>query len=465
MKKIFIIAILVFQFSLSIECYGAEYRTIEDFTYGRFEVRMMTEQGDGALASFFTYNTNLGGDVYGNWNEIDIEILGTYDNYVQLTTHTPGNNNPISFTHYEEVEYNIHQEFHIYAFEWIPGEVRWFIDGEMVYSQSGNHIDNLVHAQKIMMNTWASIYENWVGPFDVQNLPIYSFYDYVTYYNYTPETGNYGTDNNFTFSWHDDFEYWDQNKWTKENHTFWGNRCQFNPSNAVFHDGYLILCLTNLTDLGYAGNGPNDNIYGCMDSDAINYNPNATADSGSCEYLAYFSVDISDLDISGSDNNGESFYGVYLQGSFNNWCGWCNQMNDSNNDNIYETAVILSPGEYQYQYTINGWDWHVGSAPLGSSCDYNPNDNFLNYGFEIFNSSLYLDTYHFGTCNQSAQNNCNILGDANQDSSLNILDIIILIDYIIDLNESLNDIDCVDINEDNELNILDIIEIIEIIIN
>ena len=463
MKKILFIIATLSQFSFSIECYGSEYRTIEDFTYGRFEVRMMTGQGDGTLASFFTYNTNLENDVYGNWNEIDIEILGKYNNYIQFTTHTPGNNNPISFTHYEEVDYNIHQEFHVYAFEWIPGEVRWFIDGEQVYSQSGNHINSLVHAQKIMMNTWSSIYDNWVGPFNVENLPVYSFYDYVSYYDYTPGTGDYGTNNNFTFSWIDNFDNWDQSKWTKENHTFWGNRCQFNPSNIVFQDGYLILCLTNLNNLGFNGDVPSDEIYGCMDSDAANYNSDATQDNGSCQYLTYFSVDISNIDISGIDNNGESFYGVYLQGSFNNWCGLCNQMTDSNNDNIYETATILSPGEHQYQYTVNGWNWHVGSAPLGESCDYNPNDAWENYGFEIFDEPIYLNTYYFGSCDEPNSTNCNIVGDANQDNELNILDIIILIDYIVEIDQT--SIDCVDINQDNELNILDIVQMIDLIIN
>ena len=463
MKKILLIIAILSHIIFSIECYGAEYRTVEDFTYGRFEAKMMTGQGDGTLASFFTYNTNLENDVYGNWNEIDIEILGKYSNYIQLTTHTPGNNNPTSFTHYEEVDYNIHQEFHVYAFEWTPGEVRWFIDGEHIYSQSGNHINNLVHAQKIMMNTWSSIYDNWVGPFNAENLPVYSFYDYVSYYEYTPGTGDYGTNDNFTFSWTDNFDDWDQDKWTKENHTFWGNRCQFNPSNIVFQDGYLILCLTNLNNLGFNGEVPSDEIYGCMDTDAANYNSDATQDNGSCQYLTYFSVDISNIDISGTDNNGESFYGVYLQGSFNDWCGLCTQMTDSNNDNIYETAAILSPGEHQYQYTVNGWNWHVGSAPQGESCDYNPNDDWGNYGFEITNEPVNLNTYYFGSCNESNLINCNIIGDVNQDNELNILDIIILIDYIIESNHT--NIDCIDTNQDNELNILDIVQIIELIIN
>ena len=47
MKNVLAIIIFLTQVLLSIECYGAEYRTIEDFTYGRFEVRMMSGSGDG----------------------------------------------------------------------------------------------------------------------------------------------------------------------------------------------------------------------------------------------------------------------------------------------------------------------------------------------------------------------------------------------------------------------------------
>ena len=40
-----------------------------------------------------------------------------------------------------------------------------------------------------MMNIWQPIWEDWVGPFDSDILPVYAFYDWVKYYAYTPEQG------------------------------------------------------------------------------------------------------------------------------------------------------------------------------------------------------------------------------------------------------------------------------------
>ena len=64
---------------------GAELRTKDDVLYGKFEVRFKPAQGDGLVSSFFTYNTD-----YGNtpWNEIDIELLGRYDNVIDMNVIT-----------------------------------------------------------------------------------------------------------------------------------------------------------------------------------------------------------------------------------------------------------------------------------------------------------------------------------------------------------------------------------------
>ena len=55
-----------------------------------------------------------------------------------------------------------------------------------------------------------------------------------------------------------------------------------------------------------------------------------------------------------------------------------------------------------------------------------------------------------------------IVGDMNNDSLLNILDIIALVNYIVN-NETDNEI-IADINEDNQINILDVITLVNIVL-
>ena len=140
-------------------------------------------------------------------------------------------------------------------------------------------------------------------------------------------------------------------------------------------------------------------------------------------------------------------------------------MSDSNNDNIYETAVILSPGQYEYQYSINGWDWYIGSPPIESECDYIPNDEWINYGFELENEDIYLSTFYFGTCTESQESSCSFIGDVNSDNLLNVLDIVILVESIINSTENDFILNCIDINQDSNFNVLDIIQLIAIIVD
>ena len=245
------IKIITFILTLSISCIigqdlyrGAEVRTRADYLYGKFEVRYKPAQGDGLVSSFFTYNTD-----YGNtpWNEIDIELLGRYEKVVDM--------NVITTTSHLRQHYNTFNpnlDFHTYGFEWTPDYVAWFIDEEEVYRQVEPHVEELSYPQKIMMNIWNPTYDDWVGVWDDRILPRFSFYDYVSYAEYTPGSGDIGTDSNFTLLWRDDFDSYDSTRWEKkDNHTWGGNQAIFIKENAVFQDGYLILCLTNLSEIGY----------------------------------------------------------------------------------------------------------------------------------------------------------------------------------------------------------------------
>lgn len=229
---------------------GGEYRTKEAFTYGRFEVNYKPAKGNGILSTFFTYFDGTSTDPWGadKWNEIDLEILGRYNDNIQFNTITPGQVNHVR-SHYSSFDPT--EDYHTYAIEWTPVFIAWFIDGVEVYRQMQSHVRTVTRPQKIMMNIWQPAFINWVGTFDPSILPVFAYYDWVSYYEYTPGTGNYGTGNNFTHSWTDNFDTWDQARWEKASHTFHGNNVDFIHSNIVFQEGKMILCLTDATNIGY----------------------------------------------------------------------------------------------------------------------------------------------------------------------------------------------------------------------
>ena len=59
--------------------------------------------------------------------------------------------------------------------------------------------------------------------------------------------------------------------------------------------------------------------------------------------------------------------------------------------------------------------------------------------------------------------NCNINGDTNNDGSVNIIDIVTIVEYIINYTDI--ELECADINNDGYINIIDIVQIVDLILN
>lgn len=231
---------------------GGELRTHESFRYGRYEVKMKSAPGSGVVSSFFTFRDYWADGLSGSqhWNEIDWEYLGLYNDQVQtnyITQHEWSHVDMIS------TNFNPHDDFHVYAFEWTPDYLAFFVDDNLVRYDDMGQVDSLYHYQKIMMNIWQPTNVDWVGPFSASILPVYAYYDWVKYYAYVPGTGNAGTDNNFIQMWVDPFDESDTARWGKATHTFDGNNVDFIHENVVFMSGYMILCLTTSNAPGYHG--------------------------------------------------------------------------------------------------------------------------------------------------------------------------------------------------------------------
>ncbi|MDP2038888.1 MAG: family 16 glycosylhydrolase [Ignavibacteria bacterium] len=234
---------------------GAEYRTKESFLYGRFEASFKAAGKEGTLSTMFTYFDGTTADPWASskWSEIDIEVIGRYKNDVQFNTITSYAANHVR---HNLVNFDPALDYHTYAFEWTPDYIAWFIDGVEVYRQTDSFVKTVTHAQKFMFNMWVPTYTNWMGVFTDKILPAFTSYDWASYYAYTPGSGNYGSGNNFKFSWRDDFDTFDSNRWAKATHTFDGNNSDMLPDNINFKDGKMILSLTTSSEVGMIDKKP-----------------------------------------------------------------------------------------------------------------------------------------------------------------------------------------------------------------
>ena len=100
------------------------------FTYGRFEARLKVPKGQGFLPAFWMMPDDE--TFYGQWpkcGEIDImEVMGQETNKLYGTIHYGEPHGMVQGTQILD-KGNFADEFHVFAVEWEPGEIRWYCDG------------------------------------------------------------------------------------------------------------------------------------------------------------------------------------------------------------------------------------------------------------------------------------------------------------------------------------------------
>ena len=109
---------------------------MHDFTYGRMEAKIKIPQGKGFLPAFWMMPKEEGR--YGSWpkcGEIDIMEVVSNDptrEYGSLhfgNPHTQRQGSVSNGANYAE-------EYHVFAVEWEPNLIRWYVDGEAFYETS-----------------------------------------------------------------------------------------------------------------------------------------------------------------------------------------------------------------------------------------------------------------------------------------------------------------------------------------
>jgi endo-1,3-1,4-beta-glycanase ExoK len=171
---------------------GVEMRSLATLTYGKVESRIRFARGSGVVSSLVLLYTPWPAD---NWNELDVEALGRYSDRVQFNTMVytgaptvPPVQTSVTPTQYPDLAplpFDPSADFHLYAVEWTPAEVRFRVDGQVQHSWS-TEIARMQLPQNILLTIWASSSADWAGPLAQDALPASADYDWIRVYNYQP---------------------------------------------------------------------------------------------------------------------------------------------------------------------------------------------------------------------------------------------------------------------------------------
>lgn len=116
---------------------SAKLQSKAAWTYGRYEFRAKLPQGRGVWPAIWMMPEDM--KKYGGWpscGEIDIlEQLGHEPNRVYGTLHF-GNPHRSKGASVVLKKGSLSEDFHEYVLEWFPGEVRWYVDGELYQAQN-----------------------------------------------------------------------------------------------------------------------------------------------------------------------------------------------------------------------------------------------------------------------------------------------------------------------------------------
>ncbi len=120
----------------------------ETFGYGRYEAIMRPARGSGLVTAFFTYTGPTFGDPH---DEIDIEFLGSDTTRIHFNYFRNGERGSAATF---DLPFDASRTDRLYAFEWRPDGITWFVENEAIYSTVAGDGKVPVAAGKVIFSAW-----------------------------------------------------------------------------------------------------------------------------------------------------------------------------------------------------------------------------------------------------------------------------------------------------------------------
>lgn len=405
-------------------------------THGKWEARIDLPTGQGIWPAFWMLREN------NPWpGEIDI---------MELVGHLPGSCHGTA--HWGTVD-NVQSSggsiyaddwttgFHTYTVEWWPDHMQWSVDGQVYFNLDRTQVspDPWLFGEDYHMLLNVAVGGGWPGSPNASTVfPQEMKVDWVRVYEHVPEPqpvtfrvnmssqslnvgdGVYvsglfdGWSGDATPLTHEGNDIWSTtvdlpqgiheyrftiNGWNGLEESFSSGA----PGTITVEDGGSSY-VNRYVDVGWTGVTTDADCFsspspcpsagpGCNDSDAANFNGNATSNDGSCVYNVGFSVSLNEVSANGQT--------AYVNGTFNQWCGDCNPLSDPDGDGVWTGTLTLANGNHEFKYTTNGWSGLVESFDVDEPCTnttYDGSDVFTNRTLNVVSAPVVLDPVCFGTC-------------------------------------------------------------------
>jgi beta-glucanase (GH16 family) len=147
------------------------------FTYGTVEARVRVPAGQGLWSALWML------PAFGDSRpEVDIiEVLGHETRKSYQSLHRE-NRDSKPFQHAERGS-NLADGWHVYRLKWLPGELRWFIDGERVFTVKGEDVPD----EPMYLIANLAVGGRWPGsPDDSTEFPASMSVDYIRIHSAAP---------------------------------------------------------------------------------------------------------------------------------------------------------------------------------------------------------------------------------------------------------------------------------------
>ena len=170
----------------------------QEFRYGRIEARIRLPHTQGIWPAFWMLGSDFGEVGWPRSGEIDVmEHVGYEATLTHGALHGPGYTAERHFSGTHDLREPADARYHVYAVEWTPEDIRWFVDGNEYFSVTRAQVEARgpwVFDQPFFLLLNVAVGGDWPGNPDAGSVfPQRMYVDWVRVYHSAPRVRRSGS--------------------------------------------------------------------------------------------------------------------------------------------------------------------------------------------------------------------------------------------------------------------------------